>query len=107
MSKTAATSTFFLGLAAVRLVGAVAALETRLADLLVPDSGIAAVAPAPLVGREEREAAEVYAAVLREAIEGGVEGRRVVVLSETVGDCEVCDGEGIVTRARAEEWLDP
>ena len=50
----AAATTFIVGLAVVWLSGIVPSLETRLADRLVPDSEVA-VAPVPLVGREESD----------------------------------------------------
>jgi hypothetical protein len=78
----AALTTFLAGVAAVWLAVAFAALETKLADWLVPESSASVPAP-PLVGREESDAQEVYATVLREMFGGGRADGRVVLAPST------------------------
>ena len=78
----AATSTFLLGFAAVWLVGVVASLEARLAELLVPESEITLPA-APLLTREESETREVYAEVVRDMFGGWNMNAQVVIAPET------------------------
>jgi hypothetical protein len=89
----AAAATFLLGLAAVWLSGALAPLETGLADWLVPDSEEVSVPAAPLVSREESDTAEVYSVVVREMFGGERAGGRVVLATET-GVHRTCMSEG-------------
>lgn len=88
-----AAATFLFGLAAVWLSGLAATLEVKLADWLVPTSGISVPAPERAVcGRavfealaalERDEEAEVYEAVLRQMFGGNHAWRVLVVASET------------------------
>ncbi|HVF44277.1 MAG TPA: hypothetical protein VM936_14740 [Pyrinomonadaceae bacterium] len=91
----AITSTFLLGLAAVRLAGAAASLEARLADLLVPESEVTLPAAPPL-SVEEYETREVYSEVVREMFGGRNAEAQVVIAPETL-TVYVC-GEGVRTR---------
>lgn len=81
----AAATTFIVGLAVVWLSGLLPSLETRLADWLVPDSGVM-VTPARLITREESDTEEVYATVVREMFGG--DGPLVVISSEAGGDIQ-------------------
>lgn len=90
----AVTSTFFFGLAAVWLAGAVASLEARFAELLVPESEMTLPAP-PLASLEESETQEVYSAVVRDMFDGRNTNAQVVIAPETL-TVYVC-GEGVRT----------
>src|SRR6185436_14298386 len=76
-------------------VGVVASLETRVAELLVPESEITLTAPL-LVGREELEAQEVYSEVVGEMFGGWNVYAQVVIAPDTL-TVYVC-GEGVRTR---------
>lgn len=78
----AATSTLLLGLAFVRLFGAAASLEARLAGLLVPEFEMTLPAP-PILSAEEYETQEVYSEVVRDMFGGRYKNVQVVIDPET------------------------
>jgi hypothetical protein len=78
----AAAFAFLLGLASVWLSGLPAPAEERVAEWLVPTSGIS-VPAGPPAAREPNDTQKVYETVLRELYGGGEEGRLIVVHSTT------------------------
>lgn len=96
----AATSTFLLGFAVVRLVGVAASLEARLAELLVPESEITLPTPS-LLGSEEFETQEVYSEVVRDMFRGRNTNAQVVIAPDIL-TVYVC-GEGVRTRMEGAE----
>lgn len=92
----AITSTFLLGIAAIRLFGFAASLEARLAELLVPESEMTLPAP-PILSAEEYETQEVYSEVVRDMFGGRYKNVQVVIDPETF-PVYLCGGGDLRTR---------